>query len=549
MTVSDYEILKGLILELLDNTISPERKAKLQYILNNDPEACKYYAEYVMLCASLRQYGSSAVLSAVSELDEIDNNHLLEDLANLENNAPTAYIEKPEPEISIVQAQTRTKSNQKSKSFKIFLAYFSIAAVFVLLININNMMKAKPVANIIDSVDASWSGIDLSAGCTIFDTDGILKLNSGFAKLKYLNATVLLEAPCEFSSKDSMQIEIFSGNAYVIMDQGQKGFVVDTPVSRIVDLGTEFGVHITDDNCTEVHVIKGKTAVSSAHTPGIRHTLNAGSAGQIDKVNDFSKINLDQYKFVRRIESDSNTVSRGRKTLDLASITSGGDGIQPSLFDYWINPADGTTSKAFKYQDLEKTFFSAEYNKYINSIFIPTGPGDQISSTGLVLNDCPKTCGDYYANLAVNPSAQQLIYDDTRSGVISFNDIIYGNQNNPCILMHANLGITYDLKAIAEQYPYRRITKFISKVGVADLKEDHPCNADILVVVDGVVKYRQSGIKEKGKLFEVSVPLSESDRFLTLISADGGDVDVMEVYKRAITCDWCVFTNPVLELN
>ena len=187
-------------------------------------------------------------------------------------------------------------------------------------------------------------------------------------------------------------------------------------------------------------------------------------------------------------------------------------------------------------------------NLYVDGIFVPKGPGNQISSLGTAFVECPKTCADYYSNIGVNPSPEFLEVPDTRSGKISFNDTVYGDAENPCIVMHANIGITYDLQAIAREYPYRRVTRFVAKGGVADLDEPYPCNADMWVVVDGQVRQRIVGIKEKGKLFDFVVELNDKDRFLTLVATDGGDIDIMETYKRAITCDWCVFTNPVLEL-
>jgi len=40
----------------------------------------------------------------------------------------------------------------------------------------------------------------------------------------------------------------------------------------------------------------------------------------------------------------------------------------------------------------------------------------------------------------------------------------------------------------------------------------------------------------------------ESDRFLTLITTDGGDPDGQASPHRATDSDWCVFAEPILEL-
>lgn len=46
----------------------------------------------------------------------------------------------------------------------------------------------------------------------------------------------------------------------------------------------------------------------------------------------------------------------------------------------------------------------------------------------------------------------------------------------------------------------------------------------------------------------INVALAEGDRFLTLITTDGGDADGPAAPHRATDSDWCVFAEPVLEL-
>ena len=548
MNDQDRSDIKVLILGMLDHTLTPDKKLKLQEMLNNDPEARKYYAEYVMLCASLKQYGATTALTPICDDDGNIDCNILKDLADSEECAPAALIEKPVQIDEIPPKQQPVKAN---KPFKALFAYFSVAALFFLVISINNLFKAKPVAMIQDSINAKWSDIDLTTGCSIFDSDGYLKLDSGIVKLKYNNATVILEGPCEFASQNSKQIEMLSGSIHVLMDKGQKGFIIDTPVSQVVDLSTEFGVQIHNGKSTEVHVLQGKASVSVRSNPEKSQTLSAGSAGLVNSSgSDMIDIKFDQYKFVRDIDSNVNYVTRGRTHIDLASITTGGNGASPALNNFWISPRDGITEKGYKSADPDKIFFTIDSNSFVDGIFVPKSPGDQVvSSTGTVFEECPYTCGDYYANFCVNPAPEDIAVKKTRTGNIIFDGIHYGNMMNPCLLMHANMGITYDLGAISKKYPYRKIKSFNANAGIADLDEPYPCNADVWVLVDGQVRCKLKNIQEKGVLYSLSVELDENDRFLTLVATDGGDRDVMEVYKRAITCDWCVFTNPVLELN
>jgi len=116
-------------------------------------------------------------------------------------------------------------------------------------------------------------------------------------------------------------------------------------------------------------------------------------------------------------------------------------------------------------------------------------------------------------------------------------------------VMHANLGITFDLNAIRAQCPDIKVTRFVSKIGIADFEEQAGCNADFWVLVDGKVRQSRRNLKQKNFLSDFSVELDPSARFLTLVTTDGGDIDRKGAYQRAYTCDWCVFVEPELVLE
>jgi hypothetical protein len=136
-----------------------------------------------------------------------------------------------------------------------------------------------------------------------------------------------------------------------------------------------------------------------------------------------------------------------------------------------------------------------------------------------------------------------------RNSIIRFNGQDYGNKNHPCIVMHANLGITFDLSAIRAMCPDIKITHFVSQFGIADFEEQVGCNADFWVLVDGRVRSSRRNVTQKNILSNVSIDLNPSDRFLTLVTTDGGDIDRQGTYQRSFTCDWCVFVGPALILK
>ncbi len=136
---------------------------------------------------------------------------------------------------------------------------------------------------------------------------------------------------------------------------------------------------------------------------------------------------------------------------------------------------------------------------------------------------------------------------DKKNGTIRFGGQDYGNREHPCIVMHANLGITFDLSAIRAMCPDIKVTRFVSKFGIADFEEQTGCNADFWVLIDGQVRQSWRNVTQKNVLSNVSIELGPSDRFLTLVTTDGGDINRMRAYQRAY--NWCVFVEPAIILK
>jgi hypothetical protein len=136
-----------------------------------------------------------------------------------------------------------------------------------------------------------------------------------------------------------------------------------------------------------------------------------------------------------------------------------------------------------------------------------------------------------------------------RNGIIRFNGQDYGNREHPCIVMHANLGITFDLSAIRALCPDIKMARFVSQFGIADFKETAGCNADFWFLIDGQVRESRRHVTQKNALSSVSIELSPSDHFLTLVTTDGGDIDRMGAYQRSYISNWCVFVEPALILE
>jgi FecR protein len=110
-----------------------------------------------------------------------------------------------------------------------------------------------------------------------------------------LTSGVLLDAtaPIEMKLLDAMHVRVLSGRVTADVGARGKGFVIETPQTRVVDLGTRFGVDASDAAQTDVVVFEGKVEV---YEPG------KGSGPLIASLVEGEGLRLAQKQMPRRIE-------------------------------------------------------------------------------------------------------------------------------------------------------------------------------------------------------------------------------------------------------
>lgn len=155
----------------------------------------------------------------------------------------------------------------------------------------------------------------------------------------------------------------------------------------------------------------------------------------------------------------------------------------------------------------------------------------------------------YKRNLSEGDGSWWYIRAQHRNGLIRFNQQQYGNQSRPCLVMHANLGITYDLQALRKQLPSLIPHRFDCQTGIADFEEAESCNMDFWILVDGQVRKAQRHVTTQGILTDLSIALTPTDRFLSLVTTDGGDPDHSGTLQRSYSGDWGIFIKPMLHFD
>jgi len=164
-------------------------------------------------------------------------------------------FEKPKPE------------NNKPIIFTILTAVAAIAVFAFVVINPQTSTEPQYFASIafedkarLISNEKLYSEKQLSKGT--------YKLESGMFELQMPNEVVLaIEAPTEFTIDNEKRISLASGKVSANVGEAGRGFEVITPDGKIIDLGTRFGVSVSDNGKTEAHVFEGEiNVVASSKT-------------------------------------------------------------------------------------------------------------------------------------------------------------------------------------------------------------------------------------------------------------------------------------------
>lgn len=102
----------------------------------------------------------------------------------------------------------------------------------------------------------------------------------------YGGATVVVQGPAEIEVLDESRMICRVGRLRAHVSEPARGFAVLSPAFELVDLGTEFGLNVSNDGVAEVHVFDGKVELYDAQSNRslvTRRELNAGDALTVDR--------------------------------------------------------------------------------------------------------------------------------------------------------------------------------------------------------------------------------------------------------------------------
>ena len=579
-----------LLTSLLDNTISESQFAEVENRLATDPDARKYYIEFLTVYIGLHRRGgvSAAIIksppSSAPKVEELLREAIEhEEQITTEHSCRQAQLQKDEDE-RVAQLRLEEIKRLADKKFQEFLQkeqarldkfrhqryiadrnwrYFSVgvmAASLIIVISAlyfgrspNIPAVPQAVATLTETLNAKWddSTLPTTTGSELFA--GEMRLIKGYAQITFIDgAEVVLQAPARFKLETNEQMFLRSGRLTAAVPPGAEGFKLNTPNAMMIDLGTEFGVIVSEAGQSELHVFQGEVKLfSDRRTSGNRYkqTFHTGQAGVIDKNGQLSKktYKATPRSFVRNIPKKM-PYGRPGERLDLSDVISGGSGFGTGDPNQSINPENGQTRPSFYSRSRSGVPGRSGYVPvagldFIDGVFVPDG-GDGpvvVSSDGHTFNNCPDTdryfCWDILNGTFSFEGQYRQILDGKK----------YGTSEHPGISIHSNAGVTFDLDKIRASMPGSRIVAFSALCGLAT--NEYDAMADFWVLVDGQKRFSMTGARCQDRAKPVRIILTEQDKFLTIIVTDGGKtLDEIEKKAGANASDWGIFAEPILIL-
>ena len=120
------------------------------------------------------------------------------------------------------------------------------------------------IVNVVNNTQGFVEGQPVSPGELILD-DGFMELEF------YHGAQLKIAGPAHLSIVNEANVQLYSGKVMTDVPEVAIGFTVDTPNSKVVDLGTAIGVSVAEDGSSQVHVFDGlvETVASNGETTQI----------------------------------------------------------------------------------------------------------------------------------------------------------------------------------------------------------------------------------------------------------------------------------------
>ena len=307
MTSANHEPLLSEMRELLaalrEDTLTDQQAQRLQTLLSEHESAREIYLEYANQAAGLRSYATDV---------------------NFSDEAGDA-----EAAIMLSEALLRQRLQREASPITMRITRWALAASVLIAVGLGAALwvttrpatddmtadlmaqatQGGSVAVLSRAVEAQWaSNHAMHVGDAL--PAGPIVLNSGLAQIEFFSgATVVLEGPAHLELISPDRGIVHSGKVRAHVPVPAHGFTLATADMDIVDLGTEFGLNVTDDGEAEVHVFDGEVELHGPQSDMPRnlttgHGLRRGANGAMQVIDVDDNGFVSAARLAERAEND-----------------------------------------------------------------------------------------------------------------------------------------------------------------------------------------------------------------------------------------------------
>jgi hypothetical protein len=243
------EPLRNLIDDYLDGLLDENGIQELQEFLCADAELRSYFVRYARLHTDLHlevraRQASQRALDSIRQLDQ----------------------EQANPSLSALTSPGRRSFFQKllvPARIAAAACILCVAGVSVWFLRHSLATGEPAVAWLVNAQNCKWvddveSAGNMPAGIT-------LRIERGLAELRFqCGARVVLEGPARLELLSGKSARLLHGKLTAKVPGAATGFEILSPQAKVIDLGTEFGMAVSDSGATDVYVFAGKVEAHPA---------------------------------------------------------------------------------------------------------------------------------------------------------------------------------------------------------------------------------------------------------------------------------------------
>ncbi len=305
MTEMERIRITELTLKSLEDQISEEEFTELDSYVSSSKENAHYFTKCIATYMGIMEYHEVAADKTCFDNASFDQD-LWDELAEHERTAPAIEIPKEKPKKELVKMLKIEKTPRVVSKFSLYTLVVSSAAMLFLAVWVWMTPVNPLVATLTSDVNAKWLNED-----SVLEEDGSIRagklmLAKGMAKIDFCGgARIILQSPAEVEFISQDKIYISRGQLVASVGRDAIGFIVDTPNAKTLDLGTEFGVEVSRNGDTAVHVFQGEVAIYPGNSED-KILIEQGKAKQVNYNGNIRDLPAKESTFVRADEFDAN---------------------------------------------------------------------------------------------------------------------------------------------------------------------------------------------------------------------------------------------------